>query len=497
MLFTNLSSCAHAQWVNDLRTLYTNNNAIIYAINLRTFNADDKNNNGLIEVNKGEESGNFINAIDRLDELTLMGVNTIHILPINPVGKTKALGTAGSLYATSSFDTLNPQLKSKKSKLSIEQQAKKFIAECHRRKIRVIVDLPSCGAYDLFMKKPELFVKDSNGNPVVPTDWTDVRLLDTNNADVYKEYQRFIDLMMDLGVDGIRADVATIKTYKFWKDLIDSTRKRDSEFLFLAEASDSWREPPSKQAVFTPYDKLLEAGFDGYYGSFFNLKDWKTSKDLISHVKFNIDLFKHYSEPKAVIGSFSTHDELSPILINGEKFSRMIMWLNATLPVNAYFVDGFATADTYVYPWANRKTYTSSTDDDYYFVHRGKIDIFNFSRRPGGKNDKLLKDFILSNKFKTMISPIISEGTFLPLKTSEPNVFAYANYNKNNTVLVIGNLDFKQDVTAKVNLPKVTESTQSIPIFIKSIPVVSKGKVNTTLAAGEIQVLLFNEFSPR
>ena len=86
-----------------------------------------------------------------------------------------------------------------------------------------------------------------------------------------------------------------------------------------------------------------------------------------------------FSEPKAVIGSFSTHDEMSPIVINGPGFSNMIIWLNATLPVNSYFVDGFDTGDKYIYFWANKKADVTFTDDDTYFVHRGKIDIFNFT----------------------------------------------------------------------------------------------------------------------
>ena len=103
-----------------------------------------------IEVEKGDISGNFVNAIDRLDEIKSLGINTIHLLPITPVGKVKAIGTAGSLYAISDFTKLNPQLDDKSNNLSVFDEAKLFINECHKRNIRVIVDLPSCGAYDLF-----------------------------------------------------------------------------------------------------------------------------------------------------------------------------------------------------------------------------------------------------------------------------------------------------------------------------------------------------------
>ena len=168
LMFTCQSSFCAEVWVNDLRNLFLNNSAIIYEINLRTFAAQDTNKNGIIDFDDAEESGNFLNAVAKLDELSQKGINTIHVMPVTPVGKTKALGTAGSLYAALSFDSLNPQLESKQSALSLEQQARKFIAEAHKRNIRVIIDLPSCGSYDLYMQRPELFVKDKSGQPVIP-----------------------------------------------------------------------------------------------------------------------------------------------------------------------------------------------------------------------------------------------------------------------------------------------------------------------------------------
>ena len=360
-------------WVNNLRSTFLNNSAVIYGVNLRTFNAQDANNNGIIDFDENEESGTFLNAIDRLDELKNRGVNTIHLLPITPVGTTKALGTAGSLYAVSDFKSLNPQLASDKTALSIEYQARKFVTEAHRRGISVIVDLPSMGSYNLYMKRPELFVKDKNGEPVIPVDWTDTRVLDGGseaqiNHNLFMEYKGFVDMVMSIGADGIRADAATSKPAKFWKELISYSRNRDPQFMWLAEASDSWTEAVSPEAVFTPYDKLLEAGFDGFYGSYFNMKDWRTASELMNHIKFTNSLKTKYGEPKAVIGSFTTHDELSPVLINGQPYSNMILWLNSTLPVNAYYVDGFDTGDNYIYLWGNKKARTTYTDDEYYIA---------------------------------------------------------------------------------------------------------------------------------
>ncbi len=497
MLFTYQSGFCADVWVNDLRNLFLNNSAIIYEINLRTFGAVDTNKNGIIDFDEGEESGTFLNAISRLDSLVQKGINTIHVMPVTPVGKTKALGTAGSLYAALSFDSLNPQLASRQSALSVQDQARKFIAEAHKRKIRVILDLPSCGSYDLYMQRPELFVKDKSGQPVVPADWTDVRLLNAGNEtavnkDVYNLFKGFVDMALELGVDGIRADVATNKPAKFWKDLITYSRTKDPQFLWLAEASESWTEPVSPYAVFTPYNKLLEAGFDGYYGSYFNLKNIKTGKELINLIEQTNTNLAGYSEHKAVIGSFSTHDELSPILISGKRYSEMIVWLNTTLPVNSYFVDGFDTCDNYIYLWANKKAPNTYTDDDYYFAHRGKIDIFNFSRQPGGKDKGLPLTFAVANNLKKQFISVINNGKFVPLKTSNPSVFAYAVTYKEKSIVVTGNLNFRNISDTVVYIPHFSVDCDVIPIKIEDSPIAQRGSFKVTLNPGETQVLLLN-----
>ncbi len=86
-------------WHNGLRTHFLNNETVIMEVNIRSFNAQDIDGDGFIQEDIGEVRGNFLNAINRLDEIKSLGVNTLHILPVTPTGKLKALGTAGSLYA--------------------------------------------------------------------------------------------------------------------------------------------------------------------------------------------------------------------------------------------------------------------------------------------------------------------------------------------------------------------------------------------------------------
>ena len=484
---------------DGLRALFLNNKAVICGINIRNFNAKDLNDNGLIDEN--EESGTFINAIERLDEIAEAGINVLHVLPITPVGKLKALGTAGSLYAISDFASINPQLVDMKSQLTPVEQAKLFIDECHKRNIKVIIDLPSCGAYDLFLSRPELFIKDKKQLSIVPTDWTDVRLLNTGNdtklnEDLILEHKNFVDMLLSIGADGIRADVATIKPFKFWVEIIDYTREKAPEFLFLAEASDSWREPPSKYAEFTPYDKLLEAGCEGYYGSFFNLKDWKKSEEFYNHIKFNKKLLTSYAYDKSVILSFTTHDEVSPVVLFGEKYSVLIAWLEATLPYNPYFIDGFQYGDTYLYNWANTKASFTETDDDYYFVHRGKFDIFNYSSKPKGESKLIKENFKKAMDFRAGNINLITKGTFNVLKSDKDKVIAFSRTYKGETIVVIANLDHKHSqkrIAVKVSGVKKKGNLKLIQGGLNYKT--RNGKVLTDLEPSEIKVLRLYNFS--
>ena len=493
------SYCADGDWHNDLRTKFLNNEAVIMEINLRSFNSNDKNGDGFIQEELGETRGTFINAIERLDELKNLGINTLHVLPITPTGKLKALGTAGSLYSIASFETLNNDLYDKNSELTIEQQAQKFIQEAHKRNIRVIIDVPACASYDLYLQRPDLFVSSVNDEPVVPSDWTDVRLLavgteDKVDTNVYNLYKDFVKMVIKLGADGIRADVAHSKTALFWSELIKYSREKDPEFLWLAESSESWHDAISPQAPFTSYDKLLGAGFDGYYGSYFNLKNWKNSKDLYKQFGYTFGEVKKFSDKKTTIGAFTTHDEVSPILLKGQPLSEMIIWLNSTLPLNSYYVDGFQTGDDYYYPKGNRLAQNSNTDDDVYFTHNGQIDIFNLSRKPGGKNSDIKNNLILGNNVKRSILPVLNEGSFTPLKTNDQKVFAYMFANQKKKVVTVGNLDFENSQKVTVKVPKFNRKKQKfLPIKISTMPEVKNGKVIINMKPGETVVFIINE----
>ena len=261
--------------------------------------------------------------------------------------------------------------------------------------------------------------------------------------------------------------------------------------MWLAESSELWHDAISPYAVFTPYDKLLDAGFDGFYGAFSNIKNWEKASDLYTDINSSLNAVKKIKDKKSVIGAFATHDDVSPILLKGIPLSDMIIWLNATLPVNSYFVDGFQTGDTYLYPNGNKTAESTNTDDDIYFTHRGQIDIFNLSRKPEGESVYLKNDFILANNVKQNLLSDLNNGTFIPIKIKNEKVFAYTIANGKKRIIVIGNLNFKGNEKAQIHIPKYSKKKDTvIPIKISNMPSIRCGKIYAELSEGEIIVLI-------
>ena len=183
------------------------------------------------------------------------------------------------------------------------------------------------------------------------------------------------------------------------------------------------------------------------------------------------------------------------MLTNGAPYANMIAWLNATLPLNAYYVDGIQSGDDYMYPWENKRAEKTFTDDKFYFVKRGKLDIYNFSRKPGGTNGEVLQNFIMANKFKYMMNQLMPDAKFVPLQTNSLNVFAYARSNSKNAIIVIGNMDFSNMQNVKVSVPHLTDKVSVTPVKIDDIPIIKRNRINAILAPGEVQVLLVKDFS--
>lgn len=499
---SEVKEVAHKPYKNDLRTLFLTNNAKILAIVPRTFNAKDMNGNEYIDGT--EQHGTFLNAIDRLDEVKAQGFNTLHVLPINPPGKTNAMGTAGSVYSPADMLKIDPVLIDKNDPRSDKEQFKAFVDACHDRGLRVMIDMPSCASYDLYLARPELMAHERNGLAKTPQGWFDIRMFQpwadegkrTLNPDLLEYHRKFVDMLIDAGVDGIRADVARAKPVEFWDIIIPYSRKRNPEFAWLAESYTY--EDASPQANM-PYDRpedSLRAGFDAYYGQYHIFHEWNTAKELHDFVLDNLNMSYRVERGKSLIGSFATHDDISPMNHGGVVYCNLTSGLQATLPMlNPYIVDGFQSGDHYDYSYRDKHSTETSTDNHEMTAHQGKLDIFNLSRKPGGDCPEIGKFMTACFALRDKYDDVITRGSYIILdKKDDPQdkIIAFARAKMGKTLLVIANKNVDRPIACKIEVPTLKANQKLdnlLPSYGKESKFqVSQGEISAEIGPGRVHV---------
>lgn len=480
----DLNSNAQQPYKNNLRTMIQNNESVMMAIVPRTFTAKDLNGDDIVMLKEGEKNGTFLSAIERLDELKNDGINTIHILPIHPMGKKNAQGTAGSLYAPEKFVNddghlaIDPMLIDKNDPRTPDEQFKALIDECHKRNIKVMLDLPSCASVDMFEAEPELMAYGRNGEEKTPQGWTDIRMFEpwadeaerTLNPALMEMHKQFVDSCIDLGIDGIRADVARAKPTEFWDELISYSHKKDPEFAWLAE---SYTYECASPMINMPYDRpedLLNAGFDEYYGQYHIFHDWKNASEFNDYIKFNLDVSHKLPAGKSVIGSFLTHDDSSSMIHGGENFCKLTTILQSTIPMcNPYYIDGFQTGDYYDYQYRNKdnvETWTTKADPKTgeqvpkYDMneHRYRLALFNISRQPGGDCPDIERVMKGAMEMRAKNLDVLADrnSSFIELDKREDKndqIITYARHNNGRTILVVANKNPNRNVSGIIEIP--------------------------------------------
>jgi cyclomaltodextrinase / maltogenic alpha-amylase / neopullulanase len=199
------------QWVRD---------AVVYEIFPRNFSAE----------------GNFNGITARLDELKDLGVNTLWLMPIHPLGEKLRKGTLGSPYAIRDYYAINPDY-------GTEADLKRLVSEAHQRGLKVIIDVvANHTAWDsVLMQHPEFYKQDASGKIIPPVkEWTDVAGLNYGNPKL-REYmigmlKHWID-PAGADLDGFRCDVASEVPTSFWEEARAELAKVKPDIVMLAEAS--------------------------------------------------------------------------------------------------------------------------------------------------------------------------------------------------------------------------------------------------------------------
>ncbi|MBK1876700.1 alpha-amylase family glycosyl hydrolase [Pelagicoccus mobilis] len=188
-----------------------------------------------LNVRQFSEEGTFAAAEKQLDRIQELGIQTVWLMPIHPIGKTNRKGTLGSYYSIADYKGINPEFGDKESFRS-------FVKAAHKRGLKIVLDwVANHSAWENPWTKsnPDFYAKDPEGNFMPPhgTDWTDVIQLDFNNQELWTT---MIDAMAywinEYDIDGYRCDFAAGVPTDFWNEASKQLRKIKPDFFMLAES---------------------------------------------------------------------------------------------------------------------------------------------------------------------------------------------------------------------------------------------------------------------
>jgi glycosidase len=196
------------------------NEMVLYEVNLRAFS----------------ETGDFAGVTNRLDTLSLLGINVLWLMPIFPVGQLNSAGEMGSPYSVQNYVEVNPEFGSL-------DDFKNLVKQAHKRNMAVIIDwVANHTAWDNpWIENTDWYTQDNEGNIISPagTNWKDVADLNYSNVAMQNEMIKSMKYWINsTNIDGFRCDAADYVPYSFWKKAIDSLIAiPNRKLVLLAEGS--------------------------------------------------------------------------------------------------------------------------------------------------------------------------------------------------------------------------------------------------------------------
>ena len=178
-----------------------------------------------------------LNAVTRrIDSIQELGVNTLWIMPIFPIGTTK---TKNSPYSISDYEAVAPEF-------GTLDDYKHLVEVAHQKGLAVIQDwVPNHTSWDhpWINEHPDWYTRDAEADTIICPqgpgwDWTDVADLNYDNAELRRAMTDAMKFWItEVGLDGFRCDVADFVPVDFWKDAIRELRQTagDRRILMLAE----------------------------------------------------------------------------------------------------------------------------------------------------------------------------------------------------------------------------------------------------------------------
>ncbi len=284
-------------WVDD---------AVVYEVFVRDFTPE----------------GTFQAMIPRLGELQELGVTTLWLMPIHPVGEERRKGELGSPYAVQDYFGVNPRF-------GTEEDFRALVDSVHARGMHLIIDLvANHTAWDnaWVEEHPEWYTTGADGEIVHPegTDWTDVADLNYDSDALRAEMTRaMVYWVEEFGIDGYRCDVAEEVPLDFWEAAIEEVRAV-KPVMMLAEGEDP---------------ALHRHGFDLTYSweLYGTLKDVWEGAPLGAFFDLIEEQDEAFPEEALRLRFITNHDETAwdappPVLFDGLQGSKAAAVLMLTVP---------------------------------------------------------------------------------------------------------------------------------------------------------------------
>lgn len=172
--------------------------------------------------------------VNRLDAIKALGVNTIWIMPIHPVGQVNSFG---SVYCIKDYTGV-------RSSLGTLDNLKTLVTKAHEKGIAVLLDwVANHTSWDnaWITDHPEWYTHNASGAIVSPpgTNWNDVADLNFDNANLRLA---MIDAMKywvtEADIDGFRCDAANFVPVTFWQQAITALNAIPNKHLILLAEGD-------------------------------------------------------------------------------------------------------------------------------------------------------------------------------------------------------------------------------------------------------------------
>ncbi len=278
-------------------------------------------------VSDFSEEGTFQAIVPRLTELKNLGITTLWLMPIHPIGIEERKGVLGSPYAVMDYYGINPNYGTK-------DDFKDLVDAVHANGMKIILDLvanhtsPDNAWVD---EHPDWYTKGPDGGPTVPispdgnpTDWTDTVDLNYDSEELRAEMINMLRYWIEeFDIDGYRSDVATWVPYDFWKDAIEALREI-KPIMMLAESDDI---------------RIHDSGFDLTYAwpEYGKMKEVWEGAPVSELVELVTRIEEELPDGTGRLRFTTNHDETAwdappPVVFGGKIAAEAAYVLTSTLP---------------------------------------------------------------------------------------------------------------------------------------------------------------------